>query len=135
MKRTLATLLLFSSLTWAADFQSAKLLEIRDASEVGANTVTDSSEGLAGAPTFVPALLERCKLTVALNGVSYSAIYPVNKHLKVTDFAAGDFVPARIEGNKLVIKTLDGKILKSKIVHREAIDAPAAGKSKAGQAK
>jgi hypothetical protein len=131
MKKVLGLLLLCSSLAWSADFKPAKLLEIRDASEVGANTVTDSSEGLTGSPKFVPAMLERCKVTVVVDGTSYSAIYPVSRHLKITDFAIGDFIPARIEGNKMVIKTLDGKILKSKIVGRETTETPSSDKKPA----
>jgi len=119
MKKVLGMLLFCSLLAWSADFKPAKLLELRDASEVGANTVSDSSEGLSGAPKFVPAMLERCRVTISLEGTNYSAIFPVSKHLRITDFNLGDFIPARIEGNKLVIKTLDGKILKSKIVNRE----------------
>jgi len=119
MKKVLGMLLFCSLLAWSADFKPAKLLELRDASEVGANTVSDSSEGLRGAPKFVPAMLERCRVTISLEGTNYSAIFPVSKHLRITDFNLGDFIPARIEGNKLVIKTLDGKILKSKIVNRE----------------
>jgi hypothetical protein len=134
MKKVLGLLLLCSSLAWSADFKPAKLLEIRDASEVGANTVTDSSEGLTGSPKFVPAMLERCQVTVALEGTSYSAIYPASKHLKVTDFAVGDFIPVRIEGNKMVIKTLDGKMLKSKIVRRETTET-SSGDKKPGQPK
>jgi hypothetical protein len=117
-----STVALCSTLVWAADFKSAKLLEIRDASEVGANTVTDSSEGLTGTPTFVPAMLSRCRITVELDGTSYTALYPVNKHLKITDYNPGDLVPVRIEGKKLVIKTLDGKEMKAKIAHREPLE-------------
>jgi len=119
MKKVLGMLLFCSLLAWSADFKPAKLLELRDASEVGANTVSDSSEGLSGAPKFVPAMLERCRVTISLEGTNYSAIFPDSKHLRITDFNLGDSIPARIEGNKLVIKTLDGKILKSKIVNRE----------------
>lgn len=118
-------LLALSAVCQAADFKQAKVLEMRDASEVGANTVSDSSEGVTGAPGFVPAVLSRCRLTLAIDKTSYTAIYPVNKHLKSTDFSSGDFVSARIEGNKLVIKTLDGKEMKSKILSHEAIDAKA----------
>lgn len=128
MKRSLGVLLFLSLLAWAADFKPAKLLDVHDASEVGANTVTDSSEGLTGTPTFVPAFLSRCQITVALNGASYTAIYPVNKHLKIADLNPGDFIPARIEGNKLLIKTLDGKIMKAKIVRREPLPVPPAAK-------
>jgi len=133
MKRTLGVFLLLSVLAWAADLKPAKILDVHDASEVGANTVTDSSEGLTGSATFVPAFLARCQITVALNGNSYSAIYPVNKHLKMADLNAGDFIPARIEGNKLLIKTLDGKVMKAKIVHREPLSAPPATKAAAAK--
>jgi hypothetical protein len=123
MKRTLWVFLLFAALAWAADFKPAKILDVRDASEVGANTVTDSSEGVSGAPKFVPAMLSRCQITVALDGVSYTAVYPVNNHLRLADLNVGDFIPTRIEANKMVIKALDGKEIKAKIAHRETIDA------------
>ena len=122
MKRVLVALLLCSLAAWAADFKSAKVVEIRDASEVGANTVTDNSEGvIQGAPTFVPALLSRCKLTFELDGNTYTALLPVNKHLKITDYNPGDSIPARVEGKKLVIKALDGKEVKGKISSRQPL--------------
>lgn len=124
-KGILVLLLALSTICQAADFKQAKVLEIRDASEVGANTVSDSSEGLSGAPGFVPAVLSRCRLTLAIDKTSYTAIYPVNNHLKITDFSPGDFISARIEGNKLLIKTLDGKEMKSKIVKHGPIEASA----------
>lgn len=129
-KVILAMLLTVTAVCQAADFKPAKVLEMRDASEVGANTVADSSEGIvslpaSGSPGFVPAVLSRCRLTLAIDKTSYTAIYPVNNHLKITDFNPGDFISARIEGNKLVIKTLDGKEMKSKIVKHEPIEASA----------
>jgi hypothetical protein len=135
MKRILAILLAWSCLAWAADFKPAKLLDVRDASQVGANTIADSSEGVTGAPAFVPAFLSRCQITVALDGRSYTAIFPVNKHLKVGDLNTGDFIPARIEGSRLVIKTLDGKQMKSKIVSREPLESAHPEKSAAAQKK
>ncbi len=134
MKRRLGIFLLCSLLAWAADYKPAKLLEVQDASEVGANTVTDSSEGLTGQATFVPAIISRCRVTVALNGTSYTAIFPVNKHLKIADLSPGDFIPARIESNKLVIKTIDGKEMKAKIVRREPLEVPPVKKT-AGSGK
>ena len=123
------------ALCHAADFKSAKVLELKDASEVGANTVSDSSEGLTGAPGFVPALLSRCRLTVEIDKTSYTAIFPVNKHLKITDFSPGDFISVRIDGNRLVIKTLDGKEMKSKIASHEPVEGVPQEKSAASQAK
>lgn len=122
MKRSLGVLLLLTAAAWAADFQSAKLLEARDASQVGANTVADSSEGITHDATFVSAVLSRCQISVALEGQSYTAIYPVNKHLRMADLIVGELIPARIEGNRLVIKTLDGKEMKAKIVRREPLE-------------
>ena len=134
-KWIVALFLSLGALGYAADFKSAKVLELKDASEVGANTVSDSSEGLAGAPGFVPALLSRCRLTVAIDKTSYSAIFPVNKHLKITDFNTGDFISARIEGNKLVIKTIDGKEMRAKIASQEPIEAAPQEKPAASQAR
>jgi hypothetical protein len=135
MRGILGAVLLLSCLSQAADFQRAKVLEIRDASEVGANTIADSSEGVTGAPGFVPAMLSRCRLTVTIENTSYTAVYPVNKHLKITDFSPGDFISARIEGNKLIIKTLDGKELKAKVVDREPTETPKQEKSTAARSK
>jgi hypothetical protein len=134
-KLIFALFLALSTLCQAADFKPAKVLELKDASEVGANTVSNSSEGLAGAPGFVPAVLSRCRLVVAIDDTSYTAVYPTSKHLKITDFNPGDLISARIEGNKLVIKTLDGKEMKSKILSREAIAASPQDKTAAGPAK
>jgi len=139
-RSTLGLLLLLSCLCSAAEFRQAKVLEMRDASEVGANTVADSSEGIvtlptAGTPGFVPAMLSRCRLTIAVDNTSYSAIFPVNKHLRVTDFNPGDFISARIDGSHMIIKTLDGKQVKAKIVSREAIAPAAAQKPAAGPGK
>ena len=121
--RRILVLVALCSVAWAADFKSAKVVDIRDASEVGANTVTNNSEGVQGAPTFVPALLERCRLIIELEGKTYTALFPASNHLKITDYASGDSIPARIEGNKLVIKTLDGKVVKAKIAERQALDS------------
>ncbi len=134
-KWILVVLLACVSLSHAADFKPAKVLELKDASEVGANTVSDSSEGLAGTPGFVPALLSRCRLIVAIDKMSYTAVFPANKHLKISDFNAGDFISARIEGSKLVIKTLDGKVMRAKIASREPLEAAAQEKPAASLPK
>ena len=134
-QRIFALILALGVVCHAADFKPAKVLEMRDASEVGANTVSDSSEGLAGAPGFVPAVLSRCRLVVAIDGTAYTAVYPASKHLKVTDFNPGDLISARIAGNKLVIKTLDGKEMKSKILSREASESRSGEKPPASPAR
>jgi hypothetical protein len=61
-------------------------------------------------------MVYRCYLTVEIDHERYSAVFPVNQHFRLSDFNTGDEIPARIEGNKLVIRTPDGKQMKSKIV-------------------
>jgi hypothetical protein len=117
MKRLVGTLLLCSSLATAADFKTAKVIEVRDASELGASVDTDvKADGKT--TTISPAIAYRCEVTVALESVNYTAIYPSSKHLNPSEVVAGDAIPARIEGNKLVLKVPDGKQVKAKIVSR-----------------
>ena len=49
-----------------------------------------------------------------------TAIFREDQHFKITDFNPGDSIQARIEGKKLVVKRLDGKEMKSKIIRQEA---------------
>jgi hypothetical protein len=117
MKRLVGTLLLCSSLATAADFKTAKVIEVRDASELGASVDTDvKADGKT--TTISPAIAYRCEVTVALEGVNYTAIYPSSKHLNPSELVAGDAIQARVEGNKLVLKVPDGKQVKAKIVSR-----------------
>jgi hypothetical protein len=115
MKRLVGTLLLCSSLATAADFKTAKVIEVRDASELGASVDTDVKAD--GKTTSIsPAIAYRCEVTVALEGVNYTAIYPSSRHLNSSELVAGDAIQARIEGNKLVLKVPDGKQVKARIV-------------------
>lgn len=110
-------ILALSIAAFAADFQDAKIVEFHDASQVGAATV-NSINPVGPISTDVPALSYRCYLTVEMDGVKYSAIFPVNEHFKIAELNAGDIIPARLAGNKLLIRTPDGKEMKSKIVER-----------------
>jgi len=117
--RRLVLVCVLSTVAWAADYKDAKVVELRDATQVGAATVYSTSP--SGPPsTDVPAIAYRCYLTVELDREQYSAIFPVNNHLKISDFNSGDIIPARISGNKLLIRTLDGKEMKSKIVEHKS---------------
>jgi len=120
MKRMLAIALLLAGVATAGDFKSAKVIEIHDASELGASVLTNTK--MDGQPTDVqPAIAYRCELTVVLEGVSYSAIFPESRHFKSTDFAPGDIISARADGKRLAIETLDGKQLKARITSRTAV--------------
>jgi len=109
---------------WSADLKTAKIIQVRDASFTGAGISADASLGVAATPSAVPAYVQKCLVTVLLDGTEYSAIYSVDKHFKMTDFVEGEQVPARIEGNKLVLRRLDGKDMKAKILPKDDKSRP-----------
>jgi hypothetical protein len=123
-QKALAILLLVCApVAWAGSskWKSAKVLEVRDASETGASVAANNSVGVADT-ALVGGVVPRCRVTVAVDGISYSAIFPVDKHFKPTDLAEGEEVSARVEGNKLVLQRLDGKEMKAKIVHQGPVE-------------
>jgi len=125
MRRYFAALLLLSSLAFAADFKLARVLDVRDASSLAESAVANHPVAIqaGGAQTTsVPSQYLRCEVTVALEGIRYSAVYPVDQHFKMTDLSVGDMVEARIDGKKLVLKRMDGKEMKSKIVHQGPVE-------------
>ena len=118
-----AVTFLLCSFASAADFKSGKLIDVQDATQVGSATLANSTVSGEKATTAMGAMVPRCELTVALEGEQYSAVYPLDKHLKIQNLNQGDEVMVRIEGNKMVLKSpTDGKELKSKIVRRVAAD-------------
>jgi hypothetical protein len=113
--KNLLLLCVLSTLAFAADYKDATIIELRDATAVGTAEVTNTST-VGPYAKDVPAMVYRCYLTVEIDHERYSAVFPVNQHFRLSDFNTGDEIPARIEGNKLVIRTPDGKQMKSKIV-------------------
>jgi hypothetical protein len=127
MKRNFTAILLLSSLTWAAEFRTAKVIDVHDASSLAATAVPNHPVAVqagGGQTTSVPGQQLRCEITVELEGSTYTAVYPVDQHFKMTDFSAGDLVHARIDGKKLVLKRLDGKEMKSKIIRQGPVESP-----------
>lgn len=121
MKRNFAAILLLSALACAADFKLGKVVDVHDASSLAASAVANHPVAIqagGGQTTSVPSQQLRCEITVAIEGISYTAVYSVDQHFKMTDFSAGDLVHARVDGKKLVLKRLDGKEMKSKIVRQ-----------------
>ena len=113
--KKLLLLCVLSSFAFAVDYKDATIVELRDATEVGTAEVTNTTT-VGPYAKDVPAMVYRCYLTVQIDHEKYSAVFPVNQHFKLSDLSTGDTIPARVEGNKLVIRTPDGKQLKSKIV-------------------
>src|SRR5260370_569221 len=105
IKWNLAPFLLFCSLAPAPPFKMAKVLDVHDASSLAASAVANHPVAIqaGGAQTTsVPSQQLRCEVTVDIEGTSYTAVYPVDQHFKMTDFSAGDLVHARVDGKKLV---------------------------------
>lgn len=108
MAKTLTlALVLISTIALAADFQQAKLLDV--ISHKQAN------------PVVPVAVYDMVTITVAINGMSYTATYYASKHLRSADLIVGDFIPAKLDNTELLIKLPDGKEIKSKIVRRERL--------------
>ena len=108
MKRVFATLMMISAIAAAADFQQVKLLDVAP---------YKSPQLIAGA---TPILVEHnmFTLTVAIDDMSYSASFYAHRHVKSSDFIVGDTIPARIDGDKLIVKTADGKEMKARITRK-----------------
>lgn len=111
---------LLSTLSFAAQFKDATIVEIRDATEVGTAEVTNTST-VGPYAKDVPAMVYRCYMTLEIDHARYSAVFPVNQHLRLSDLSTGDTIPARVDGNKLVIRTPDGKEMKSKILEHTSV--------------
>ena len=97
-----------SSAAFAVDYKDATIIELRDATQVGTAEVSNPSS-VGPYSTDVPAMVYRCYLTVEIDHAKYSAIFPVNQHFKFSDLSTGDTIPVRVAGNKLIIRTPDGK--------------------------
>jgi hypothetical protein len=125
MKQLFAVLILLTSIARAADYKIAKVLDVHDTSSLAESAVANhpvATQAGGGSTTSVPSEYLRCEITVALDGTSYTAIYREDPHFKITDFSPGDSVQVRIEGKKLVLKRLDGKEMKSKILKQGPVE-------------
>jgi hypothetical protein len=110
-------LLLASAVAFAGDFKAARVIEVSDASELGASVDTDVKAD--GKPTVIsPAIAYRCQVTIALDGVKYTAIFPSSKYLNPGEVVAGDSVLARVEGHKLALQLHGGKPVRAKIINQ-----------------
>ena len=125
IKRALIVFVLLSGLARAADYKVAKVLDVHDVSALAEAAVSNhpvSAQSGGGVTASIPSQYLRCEITVALEGTSYTAIFREDQHFKITDFNPGDAVQVRIEGKKLVVKRLDGKEMKSKILKQGPVE-------------
>jgi hypothetical protein len=124
LRQIVGSLLVLTCLALAADFKKAKIIDIQDASEVGGGVIDGPSNN--GVPTTatarVPSAEPRFEITIELDGKSYTAVFPQDRHFQMTDLQRGQYVLARVEGKKLGIqRPFDGKEVKAKITHQESL--------------
>jgi len=127
MLRVLAVLLTLATITLAADFKQARIVDFQDVSEVGGGTINGpSSNGVDITPTaHVPSAIPKCELTLLLDGKTYTALFSEDRHFQIADLERGKLIPVRIEGKKIGMqRPSDGKEIKGKILREETEDSP-----------
>ena len=115
MKPILAVLLL-SALASAG---TGKIVDVAPYSEHGAPQVT-IIQGYPN-PLVTQGSWEMFTLTVALDGIAYSANLRAKRGCHATDFVVGDPIEASIDGKNLVIHRPDGRTEKAKITRKARI--------------
>lgn len=111
--RFLAVLLLAGALAHGADFQQAKIMDVQPLSRPGmaiGEVITN---------------IDMITVTVAIDGMAYSATYNKPRHVDSSNFIVGDSIAAKIDGEKLILRSSSGKELKAKITRRERLHAAA----------
>lgn len=115
MMRVFTALLFLSAIVAAADFQQLKLIdvvpyEIARPPIVAPNGNNPVLIGVRPAQAFT--------ISVASGEISYSANFAAGKHFDPSRWIVGDSVPAKLDGDFLILKRDDGKEIKSRIVRR-----------------
>ena len=118
MKSIIATLLLLQAVGFAVDFQQAKLIDVQGFKQAGAPIIAPNN----GYPVVIPTSRNMFTITVALDNMSYSGQFGENRHFKPSQLIVGDSIQARIDGEKLILRTAEGKEEKAKIIRRERLN-------------
>ena len=110
-------ILLLSVAAFASDFQKAKIVDVRGFREAGTPIIAPNN----GYPVLIDTSHNMFTITVALGGMGYSAQYPQKRHFKSSELIVGDMIDARIDGEKVILRTAHGKEEKAKIIRRERL--------------
>lgn len=110
-------ILLLSAVALAGDFQKAKITDVQGFKEAGAPIIAPNN----GYPVLISTSRNMFTITVSFGDMGYSAQYVQKRHFKPSEFIVGDPIDARIDGDKLVLRTADGKEEKAKITRRERL--------------
>lgn len=113
VKRLAIFVLIATAIAGATDLQPMKILDM---------STSESPQLISGAQ---PILVNHkiFTITLALDGMSYSATYYESRHLRAGDFIVGDMTAAALDGDKLVIRDDRGKETKARIVRRSRLES------------
>jgi hypothetical protein len=110
----LAVVSLLSALSLAQEFQNPKLIDILPYKGSHAPIIAPNN----GYPILISTDQNMMTITVAISGVSYSANFRQSRDFKSSVLVVGDLVPARLEGDKLILKKPNGKEAKASVTRR-----------------
>ena len=114
----LGVFLLLSALSLAEDFQNAKVIDIAPYRKGNAPIIAPNN----GYPVLINTDQNMMTITVALDGMSYSANFYQSRDFKSYTLIVGDSIPARLDGEKLVLKKPNGKEVKAKLTRRARLE-------------
>jgi uncharacterized membrane protein len=114
----LAALSLLSSLSLAEDFKDAKLIDIAPYKQSNAPIIAPNN----GYPVLISTDQNMITITVAINGISYSANFRQSRDFKSSTLVVGDTILARLEGENLILKKPNGKEVKAKVTRRARLE-------------
>ena len=116
------SILIFFLLVGLASAQMGKIVDVQPYQQSGPPQVT-IIEGYPN-PIVNQGSWDMFTLTVALDGIAYSANFRAKRGFHATDFIVEDPIPARVEGKNLVVTRTDGKSEKARITRKARMLVP-----------
>jgi len=127
MFRLGAIVLVLVTAMFAGDYKKARIIDFQEASTVAGGTESSpSNNGVSTMPTsrFGSSIL-KCEVVLALDGTTYTALFPEDSKFQIADLTRGAMISVRIDGKKVSMqRPSDGKEIKGKIL-REEKETPA----------
>jgi hypothetical protein len=102
----------------AQDFQNARLIDVAPYQENHAPIIAPNN----GYPVLISTDRSMITITVALNGMAYSANFRQSRDFRSSTLVVGDSVPARLDGDNLILRKPKGKEVKGKITRRARLE-------------
>ena len=122
MFRLGAILFVLVATSFANDYKQARIVDFQEASTIAGGTESSpSSNGVAVTPTsrFGSSIL-KCEVILAVDGTTYTALFPEDSKFQIADLTRGAMIPVRIDGKKISMqRPSDGKEIKGKILREE----------------